>query len=134
MTTKELRKIITETIKDVLKENDNLTNDDFIPSITTIGKSWNTIVRNLDTLILEIEGFSRNFESTIRDMGMENELLFERYKYALIQMEDMMKELRPDIKKLVDIETKDKSKLKEHPHGRYAQQAGATPFETPQDF
>ncbi len=134
MTRDELRQLIRESIQEVINERrdlDHLT--DGIPNRPIVGEAWNQIVWKLETLMGEVEDFNETFEYTMRKMGMKEKLAVQSYMAQLQQIVQILEQLRPGIKVMTDVEAYDE--LHEtHDHGRYAQQAGATPLEPPQDF
>ena len=131
MTKAELKSLIQESVQEVLTESltdlDVLT--DGISNSTITGKSWNQLVRNLASVIDEVKDFQGQYSNpahgpmpNVRDSMIH-----------LKQIVELMSKIKPTIYGMDDIERKDTMR-EEHPHGRYAQQSGATPFETPQDF
>jgi len=134
MTKEELRQLIQEAIQTALNERQNLEYlSDDIPTRTIIGEAWTQIIRKLETLIGEVESFNDSFGYTMQKMGMKEKLAVQSYVAQLQQIVKILEQLHPAIKIMTKIEQYDE--LHEgHPHGRYAQQAGATPFDTPQDF
>lgn len=133
MTKDELRQLIQESMKEVLNERrdfDYLTDD--IPNRSIIGESWNTLIWKLGTLMDEVQDFNSTFGYTMRKMGMKEKLAVQSYMAQLQQIVQTLEQLHPAIKVMTDVEKYDE--LHEaHPHGRYAQQAGATPFQPPGD-
>ncbi len=134
MTRDELRQMIQEAVQTALNEKRNLDYlSDDIPTRSIIGESWNQIIWRLGNLMGEVEGFNETFGYTMQKMGMKEKLAIQSYMEQLQQIIKLLEQLHPAIKVMTQVEQYDE--LNEgHPHGRYAQQAGATPFETPQDF
>jgi hypothetical protein len=76
----------------------------------------------------EIEGFNDLFGSPRNE-----KIATESYLAELKQILSILERLHAPVRTMSQIQEKD-GLSEEHPHGRYAQQAGATPFEPPQDF
>lgn len=133
MTKDDLRQIIKEAVQSALDERrdfDYLSHD--IPGRTIIGGNWNEIVRRLENLMNEVEGFNETFITTMKSMGMKERLATQSYVQQLQQVVKILEQLRPAIKVMTEVETQDELS-ENHIHGRYAQQAGATPFRPPGD-
>lgn len=135
MTSAQLKKIIKEAVQEVLNERRNYDylTDGVHSSNTMIGEAWNKAIYSLATLIDEIESFNSNFGYTMSKMGVKEKLTTQSYVAQLEQVMQILGQLHAPVKIMSDIESKD-AISEDHPHGRYAQQAGATPFEPPQDF
>ncbi len=126
MNKKELQSLIRESVQEVLNESltdlDVLT--DGISTSTITGKSWNQLVLSLASVIDEVKDFRSQY-SDPRHGPMPN---LRDSMIHLKQIVELMSKIKPTIYGMDDIERKD-NMTEEHPHGRYAQQAGATPLE-----
>ena len=126
MTKGELKSLIQESVQEVLQES--LTDldvlSDGISNSTITGKSWNQLVRSLASVIDEVKDFRGQYSDPRHGPKPNvNEAMLN-----LKEMVRLMSNIKPAIWGMDDIERKDTMR-EEHPHGRYAQQAGATPFE-----
>ncbi len=126
MTKSELKSLIQESVQEVLKES--LTDldvlSDGISNSSITGKSWNQLVRSLAAVIDEVKDFQGQYSSPAHG-PMPN---VRESMMHLKQIVELMSKIKPTIYGMDDIERKDQMR-EEHPHGRYAQQAGATPFD-----
>lgn len=129
MSPTDLRQIIKETVEKVLKESrlelDHL--QDGISTSTIIGKDWFKLISNLESLINEMNEWKSQYSSNTHGP-------LPNVQGALVNLQMIVKlltEVKPVVIGMDDIERKDMSE--NNPHGRYAQQAGATPFNAPGD-
>lgn len=130
MQPEDLRALIKEAVQEVLKESpatlDALT--DGVSTSTITGEHWNKLVRHLESVIEEVRDFQSMYSSRLHGPTPNVAAALTKLKEVV----RLMVEIKPTILGMDDIQRKDMSEG--HPHGRYAQQAGATPFEVPQDF
>jgi hypothetical protein len=134
MSPTDLRKIIKETVQDILSERydyDHLTDD--VPSSSEIGKAWSTAVYSLATLMNEIDGFNDSFATALQKAGVQQKIAEQTYLAQLKQIMQALEQLHAPVKLMAKIQQMDGLYQEDHSHGRYAQQAGATPFQPPQD-
>lgn len=133
MSPTELRQLIKETVQNVLQEvdYDHLTDD--IPSGSELGEAWTKAIRNLATLIDEIDGFNDRFSIASRKAGVQQKIADQTYVAQLKQIMQALEQLHAPVKLMAKIQQVDNYMEEGHPHGRYAQQAGATPFLPPED-
>lgn len=130
MQAEDLRALIKESIREILKESpatlDSLTNG--VSTSTITGEHWNKLVRQLESVIEEVRDFRSMYSARLHGPtpNVDEAILNLREIVRLMVL------IKPTILGMDDIQRKDMSEG--HPHGRYAQQAGATPFEVPQDF
>ncbi len=127
MNKNDLKRLIKESLHEILSEKynyDALIDD--VSSRTMIGSAWNKMIYQLSNLMDEVEGFNASF-------GGAEKIATDSYLAELKQILSILERLHAPVRTMSQIQEKD-GLSEEHPHGRYAQQAGATPFEPPQDF
>lgn len=128
-----LRQIIKETVKEILDESHDLSamRDD-MPGGSELSEAWSKMLYQLEVVLDEVDGFNERFAHTMSRMGIKQKLMTQTYVNQLNQIVQMFQQLHAPVREMSRIQRED-NLYEAHPHGRYAQQAGATPFQAPGD-
>jgi len=127
MTRYDLHQLIQEAVREVICETsvDLESLHDGISTSTITGKQWFKMVNEIASLINEVNEFKSQYASQ-RHGPLPN---MDGAMINLNKIVQLLELVKPVIIGMDAIERKDMSE--NHLHGRYAQQAGATPFEAP---
>lgn len=104
----ELRGVIEETVKKMLKEGvdlDYLTDD--LNSSSEIAKAYIQAVNALSYLIMEVDGFNESFASALHKQGIREKIPTATYVQQLMQVVKLLEQLQKPVKFMSEVERRD---------------------------